>query len=150
MKDSEVLKLRRPPPFYPQLASRSLLSVALFYCLLSLDAAVGVMRLHGLFFGTLGNIINSIFYAVLSRMTAISAEPVPIHHRQLSIDLPPVTKRIRPLLRNIVSRQIKRLQQSLTDRKHTLRSFIIRIRTDLRQSWFAIQSQAFHDFRSPE
>ena len=52
MKDSEVLKLRRPPPFYPQLASRSLLSVALLGCLPSLDAAVCVMRLHGLFFGT--------------------------------------------------------------------------------------------------
>ena len=52
MKDSEVLKLRRPPPFYPRLASRSLLSVALLGCLPSLDAAVCVMRLHGLFFGT--------------------------------------------------------------------------------------------------
>ena len=52
MKDSEVLKLRCPPPFYPQLASRSLLSVALLGCLPSLDAAVCVMRLHGLFFGT--------------------------------------------------------------------------------------------------
>ena len=52
MKDSEVLILRCPPPFYPQLASRSLLSVALLGCLPSLDAAVGVMRLHGLFFGT--------------------------------------------------------------------------------------------------
>ena len=52
MKDSEVLILRRSPPFYRQLASRSLLSVALLGCLLSLDAAVCVMRLHGLFFGT--------------------------------------------------------------------------------------------------
>ena len=52
MKDSEVLKLRCPPPFYPRLASRSLLSVALLGCLPSLDAAVCVMRLHGLFFGT--------------------------------------------------------------------------------------------------
>ena len=52
MKDSEVLILRCPPPFYPQLASRSLLSVALLGCLPSLDAAVCVMRLHGLFFGT--------------------------------------------------------------------------------------------------
>ena len=40
MKDSEVLKLRRPSPSYPQLASRSLLSVALLGCLPSLDAAV--------------------------------------------------------------------------------------------------------------
>ena len=54
MKDSEVLILRRSPPFYPQLASRSLLSVALLGCLPSLDAAVCVMRLHGLFFGTVG------------------------------------------------------------------------------------------------
>ena len=52
MKDSEVLILRCPPPFYPQLASRSLLSVALLGCLPSLDAAVRVMRLRGLFFGT--------------------------------------------------------------------------------------------------
>ena len=52
MKDSEVLILRRSPPFYPQFASRSLLSVALLGCLPSLDAAVCVMRLHGLFFGT--------------------------------------------------------------------------------------------------
>lgn len=52
MKDSEVLILRRSPPFYRQLASRSLLSVALLGCLPSLDAAVCVMRLHGLFFGT--------------------------------------------------------------------------------------------------
>ena len=51
-------------------------------------------------------------------MAANSAEPFPIHHRQLSIDLSPVTKRIRPLLRNIVSSQIKRLQQSLTVRKY--------------------------------
>ena len=52
MKDSEVLILRCSPPFYPQLASRSLLNVALLGCLPSLDAAVCVMRLHGLFFGT--------------------------------------------------------------------------------------------------
>ena len=55
MKDSEVLILCCPPPFYPQLASRSLLSVALLGCLPSLDAAVCVMRLHGLFFGTMRN-----------------------------------------------------------------------------------------------
>ena len=72
MKDSEVLILRCPPPFYPQLASRSLLSVALLGCLPSLDAAVCVMRLHGLFFGTNKNATRLLCPAVGLRFISLA------------------------------------------------------------------------------